>query len=113
MVAEWFSELLRAILAHWVAGVLLPTGAAVMAYLRIKRPTWASPAFYALGTIAFLAVVMFTFTGHAVFSTPAVDASNAEENVQKWISKFGFATRAISLPDAAFAYQITLPDGNG
>jgi hypothetical protein len=93
--------------------ILLLGGGIAVGILRAKKAAWASPIIYGIATIACLAIIIFTFTGHAVFSKPETDTSNIEDRVKEWITTLGLGSQPITgVPDTFFAYKIFLVNGN-
>jgi hypothetical protein len=93
--------------------ILLLGGGVAVGILRVKRAAWASPFIYGIGTVACLAIIVFTFTGHAIFSKPQTDTSNIEDRVREWITNLGLGSQPVTaMPDTLFAYKIFLANGN-
>jgi hypothetical protein len=61
-----------------------------------------------------VAILVYTFTGHAVFSSPQPEttSNNAEGNIRKWAAALGLGIQPISVPDTDFALKVSLLDGN-
>jgi hypothetical protein len=97
--------------------LLVLGGGAVLGYVRQKLPQYAPTVAYTAFGATCIAVLIFTFTGHALLSKqkPEVTPENLEVNVRKWADDLGLGvTRMQPLPnqDVQFGLVITLADGN-
>lgn len=101
----------QGIVEHWAAELLLFAGGVVFAFLR-KRVSWAPIAAYALGGVVGMAVLFFTFTGHAVFAPAPTSESNIDDRVKEWSAHYGFGIKTGRTPqNAEFAYDIIASNG--
>jgi hypothetical protein len=84
--------------------------------LNSKYPTWGSHLRYGLTTFALLAVLLFSFTGHAVFYTPPtppaqVTPENIESYVHQWIDHLGLGyTNILGDPTENFGLLVQVQD---
>jgi hypothetical protein len=101
------------LLEHWVAELLIVVGGVILALLRKYKDTWAPIVGYGVGGATCVAVIIFTFTGHALFSPPPTDQSNVEANLKKWIEYFGYGSQNVNppSPEADFAVLVTPTTG--
>jgi hypothetical protein len=62
-----------------------------------------------------LSILIFTFTGRAVFSKepPETTVDNVETNIRTWLDGYGVGVTRREIPDAFFAFGVTLPNGVG
>jgi hypothetical protein len=99
------------LLEHWIAEALVLAGGLMLAYLRKYRASWAPIVGYGLGGATCMAVIIFTVTGHALFSPSLTTEDNVEAKVTKWVQYFGYGMQRIQppSPDDDFAYLITPP----
>jgi hypothetical protein len=110
----YVGRFLEGLLEHWVAEAFVIVGGLLFAFLRKYRESWAPIVGYGLGGATCVAVIIFTFTGHALFSPPLTDEENVEAKVTGWIQYFGYGMQRIPppSPDDDFAYLITPPSGS-
>src|SRR5579863_1846234 len=111
---DW-NWLWQGLVANAVYAVLLILGGIVLAVLKKTRPNWAGPALYGLSGCALVAVLIFTVTGHAVFSRqqPETTPQNVEQNLRAWADSFQLGvTKMPPQTDVDFGLAISLKSGN-
>lgn len=106
MDLSWLWQNLFANAIWWLFGIV---GASVLALLKAKRPSIATPIFYGIGAFAALAVIFYVAVGRPLIGPTPVSQSNIQEHVKAWIATFGLGNQpaAFQPANAEFAYQIT------
>lgn len=104
---------IEGLLEHWVAELLLLAGAAILTLLRKYKADLAPLVAYGLGGATCVAVIIFTVTGHSLFSPAPTNPENIEANLEKWVANFGYGIQNVQppTPGADFAYLVTPPTG--
>jgi len=95
--------------------LLIIGGAAALGYVKRKLPEHAPTVVYSLLGATCIAILIFTFTGQAIFSKPKVhvEPKNAEESVRKWADSAGLSTTKMpSAPDREWGLIVGLKSGN-
>jgi hypothetical protein len=96
--------------------ILVLGGAAVLGYVKRKLPEHATTLAYSLFGATCVAILIFTFTGRALFSDKPPDPvtpENLEQNVKAWAEHVGMNIGPAREPDSAFAYTLSNPNGPG
>lgn len=113
---QW-TELWQGIISNGIYALLILGGGFVLAWLKIKWPSYAVPAMYAFVGTACIAVILFTFTGRGLFAKHPLEITpeNLEENVRKWVD--GAGQGIAKMPpamthDLDFGIVVTLNSGN-
>ena len=108
-MGDWLSGVVQGIFGTLIYDLLLAAVvAAIIAWLRSKKPALAAPAMYGIAAFSALLFISYLLVGHAVFAKPQTNADNVEENVKAWATNLGMGTQPIPLPDMYFAFKITL-----
>lgn len=105
------------VFSNLVAEVILVIGgAALFGYAKRKIPEHAATLAYGLFGATCVAILIFVFTGRALFSGSPPDpvtADNIEQNIKLWAEHMGMNIGPASEPGSAFAYRLSLPNGPG
>jgi hypothetical protein len=111
---EW-NTIWQAFLAHWISELLILGSTALLAVLKERNSKWAGVFAYGFAGFAFMSIIVFTFTGHAIFSTetPHTTSENVESNVRVWADKFSLGIQKQADDKFSFVYAISLPTGRG
>jgi hypothetical protein len=95
--------------------ILVLGGAAALGYAKQKLPQFAPTLVYAFLGATCVAILIFTFTGRAVFSkapAPLVTVENIEENTKLWAEHLGMTVGPATEPDSSFAHTFALQSDN-
>jgi hypothetical protein len=103
--------LLQNLVSSIVYTLLALAGGVAMTILKKKGSAWASPVLYGLATVAFIFIMIFTFTGHAVFSPSRTNETNVEQRITGWSQRLGLAVQVQPAPEGDFSYRIQLLNG--
>ena|ERR1700740_602724 len=107
------SGLLHALLAHWIEDLFIAGVTALFGILKYRESRWAGVLLYAFVGLASSALIIFAFTGRAVFSfdTPQTTPENIEANVKTWADAFSLGIQKVADPNYSFVYAISLRSG--
>lgn len=111
MHPNWFWQNL---LAQWVWWLLTIAGGVVLAILKKRAPSWASPALYGLGGSALIAVVILALGNlSSLPQQERVTPANVEAHVRSWCDALGLAIKRQPVEaDSYFSFAVTLNSGN-
>ncbi len=106
IIQNWFSDLIKLAVMAAITFALTK--------LNAKYPQWGAHARYALMTFVLLALLIFTFTGRAIFAPPIsqeVTPENVEANIKIWADHLAISYQRKDVPDGDFFYG-TVTVGN-
>ena len=83
----------------WLALAAFAGAVAVIFWVRQLHPDWQERLLYTLQAVAMIAILMFTFTGRAFFSSdqPETTTRNIEDNIKTWSKPLNFTVT--KMPD--------------
>jgi hypothetical protein len=104
-------NLIQGILQNWISDsiklVIMAAITLALTRLNAKFPNWGAHARYALMTFVLLALLMFTFTGRAIFAppiSPEVTPENVEDNLKVWADHLDISLQRKAVPDGDSFY---------
>jgi len=111
---DW-AGLWQGVLSNLLYGLIILGAGALLAALRIRWPSYAEPARYALTGAAGAALILFALLGKGIStkSPPETTAENLETNIRKWADDAGLPI-AKAPPTAEgiyFGYTVTATSG--
>jgi hypothetical protein len=109
-----WNSLLDGLLAHGLYDLLILAGGIALGVLKKRNAKWAAIIAYGLGGCTLVAILIFTFTGHAILSMqqPETTAANVETNIRAWADNINLGvTKEQPGQDYDFLYLITLRSG--
>lgn len=111
----WFSGVLQGIFGTFLYDLLLAgVAAALLAYLKAKKETWAGPTLYGLAGFTMVMVIAIAFIGRPLLSKtqPETNPENIEDNIKAWSDDFSLGVQKQQSDDKFyFTYAISLPSG--
>jgi uncharacterized protein DUF2299 len=110
---DW-NWLWQVIVGHWVEELLVVGSGVMLPLVRKYLPAWKDAIVYALLGITMASLLIYTFTGHAVFYDPAsqITTDNIEAVSRGWLLDLGYGfTPVPENPKYYFGLRVTLQDG--
>lgn len=113
---DWLNGVLQGILGTLIYDLLLAAVVAgLIAWLKSKQSSWASPVLYGLGAFTLVLLISYTLLGHGLLLKPAesITPENSEEHIKRWAEELGLGiTKGPKIGDTYFSYVVTLKSGN-
>lgn len=111
---DW-NAFVQGLLTNWLSDAIVVGGGIVLAILKKRGSRWAGTIAYGFAGSAFLAIIVYAFTGHALLSreTPHTTPENIESNIRAWADKFSLGIQKETDDKYKFVYFVSLPSGRG